>query len=711
MSIGLGSTIANEIAANSTLEKVLGYGDTAGTAQNINLIGPIGGICSARVFNCVDGYVTTNGTNLNADVPLNINLQAGAFTPTHNTLSVTPSGAKIEKLLHVTKANVVGYDPVTGDLTYQPGGGGGGGLPLDQVLLLGNSSGGTDIDMSGTSKINFLTDVDLQKNGVDVLKTSTYVPPPPIPPQPPLDVLLSDRPFIQRTTDPATVLAFNMENPQAIANFNLQPSGDSLFIATKALQLQSTDAASVSAGVTLDYLNHKVEFGIGEAAGSSGGRFLTTANPSASLYVQDNPNSQNSELFIDGAQERLSLNNSVATLVSSSVNDVNVQVGGQNKASRVTLNNKANNKTCALSMDVLGADIAELFAEDQLNIKSNNGDVHLQINPSRHLFVEGIPNVSTSNALYYNSTTKEVTYGAAGGGGGAAPLDQVLALGNATNGHNIDFNTGDKINFNSAIEIDLASVPTILTQPGPAPFNTSVKLNNQSLHITQQPFQAVGIMIEQAGSKYIFGMNGTTDLINSADNHTFKCEANNGVGTLNYTLDPINSECKFSGSLMNTFNIDNNNTVKIRTLPNAITSNAVYYDTTSKELSYAPAGGAPAKLLYTGNIVFAPAQIVNYTAWTSGWSCWLTFDSQPVVFAAGASSPLSLNFLPVELLPAGNLSIPVMCDDGAGVTLECGFVELQSGGKVRFWGPAGGFLTNWSVYPGSTVSYALANQP
>jgi hypothetical protein len=112
-----------------------------------------------------------------------------------------------------------------------------------------------DISNSTTLPINFDNEIKLQKSSVDVIQTTTYIPPPPVPSLGPIDVILCDRPIVIKNLSGPPV-SIGLETINGLSSHYLDEfSGDSTYIATKAQYITSTDFGSNTCTFGCDWQN------------------------------------------------------------------------------------------------------------------------------------------------------------------------------------------------------------------------------------------------------------------------------------------------------------------------------------------------------------------------------------------------------------------------------------------------------------------------
>lgn len=261
-------------------------------------------------------------------------------------------------------------------------------------------------------------------------------------------------------------------------------------------------------------------------------------------------------------------------------------------------------------------------------------------------------NTSFSDLLYYNNANGLIKYGPPLSS--SQTLEQTVQLGNTTT---------LPIDFLNEIELKRAGVDVLKTAANGGPLNLAINFIDRNLHILNTSgVSGLEMTTASGGSTYKMAMAGTTDLINSADNHTLKFEANNTLGNLTQEFFPLTNTLSFGGSLLQNFRINTTNTY-ISNLP-TVTNNAYFigYDTIygqlSKQLLPAP---AVSKVVYTGTfngtgnqtitltlpigIIFENLTNIQMMAYydTSGtnWNngiCWAVDFENTVYFAANSST-------------------------------------------------------------------------
>jgi hypothetical protein len=578
---------------------------------------------------------------------------------------------KIKNLPLQSSTYVLGYDAVTNQISYKAGSGGstggtGGGEPLNVTLGLGNTTDGIPINWN-------IGDIDLQKAGISIIKTNeTYTPPAPIPPQPPLPVVELNRPIICKgTTGP---IAMGLQNDNGIVNYNLQPDGSCLTIATKNISFLATDIASRGASLNLGY----------ESAGQCGlsindygalqrgmqyeqsltGSFIKNVvydniNNISSVceqnlefkYVRegiyDNANNLSSQLDQDLTNKftkfRISDNSSNAYAeiqadlnnLSSSISCGNGGINGIVQCFRDRTNIQGDNRVLGsfinantetlLEVAGYGADAKiRLFANDNSsnaeikynalpqtlecvtnNFKiENTGDIEMNLN-----------NVQSTYAVLYDDVTKKLSYGTVSGGtggtGSAQSLNEVLTVGNTTT---------QAINWTNEIEIQRQGVQAltsgsitgivasnVLDAKLPVKLGTSNStiVQGSATNITPGTKVYVQNYVDSGpiGQLYCGNLNGSMTY-----------EASSPAGTLfgcKLDMNPSNGEVLLRSN--NNVSSQNNELkltstgASIKVLPNQSESNVLYYNTSTKAISYGAAGGGTGgsqnltQVLATGN--------------------------------------------------------------------------------------------------------------
>jgi hypothetical protein len=434
-----------------TIEEVLNNGNVMGANQHID--GSVNALTKvsagqlstvtlssfAQPANIIDVSANLNQaptTKYNFQGEIDIERQNVKYLDSDATsLNIVAPNTRIQNLSNIPTSHVLGYDTVTGKVSYKPNSSGGG-EDLQQTMAISNQTGGQSINWD-------VGEIALQKVGVDVLKTDAFNIPAPFPPAPPLDCVKFDRPVVQDVSG-SQEGSYALNNPNGFFAMNLQPSGDGILTSTQQLQLLSTNATTNNNLLQLDQT-------------LSLSTLSTTNSATGVSYTQDPGNEKVITTInaVNTASEELSsterktiFNGSIVEKLNINSNKAKLDVGGYGNSAELQLNNKTNSKNGALSFDVVNADELLLYSDDKFKLQSL-GDV--TVDNGGDLYINNLSNSVQANVLSYDSLTKQVFYQPASSAGGET-LAQTLTLGNDTAGQVIKAVTGElllrKVNDN-----------------------------------------------------------------------------------------------------------------------------------------------------------------------------------------------------------------------------------------------------------------------
>ena len=258
---------------------------------------------------------------------------------------------------------------------------------------------------------------------------------------------------------------------------------------------------------------------------------------------------------------------------------------------------------------------------DSGNPSANSWEEIFRVSGSGETFMVGLDNATTSNTLYYNSSTGEVSYGAAPSGGGGGTVDTgSFYVGSSVNLNTITFTQGDGTTESVTIDTGSAS-----GGGGSGTVNTGVagylayypsngttvddqtglywdSANNRLGLGTTSPLRAFEIQdqgvipvrlessTDNAQLIQLFGANSTGAGIRVGT-----------IGINDFTVQQ--SEATVNVVNTNLYVSESGETYLPRLAADATPSDIVYYDSLSGELSYgsAPSGGGTDTTIYSTN--------------------------------------------------------------------------------------------------------------
>ena len=388
---------------------------------------------------------------------------------------------KIENLTVQASPWVLGYDDVTGKVSYKAGGGDGG-ESLAVTLGIGNDTAGLPINAQTGEMI-------LQKAGTDVMKTSADPPPSPFPAGPAIDNVQFDRPIaIKNLTGSET--AIFMQNPNGVFVIDCDATtGELSQVSVQKMTTQSTNVVDASASEALDWNNGSVKHEANNVASNTTVKSEMVAQAkTTTTVIIDNTNNVTNEINMNAGTKNIvarvadgpaGITSEMQLDANSGYSQLTTYAPSGNGYVQVfnhRVNMAGNNKVMASYQEAGTDTILEcagygnnatirLLADDNLSnaeISYNKTAGTTQIN-TNHMtfnntgdFKANLPNLAGTHAVKYDNVTKQFSYDVGGSGGGET-LDQTLTLGNTTT-QAIDWTTEIDVKRQGVTVLSSASV-------------------------------------------------------------------------------------------------------------------------------------------------------------------------------------------------------------------------------------------------------------
>jgi hypothetical protein len=342
--------------------------------------------------------------------------------------------------------------------------------------------------------------------------------------------------------------------------------------------------------------------------------------------IQNDNNTAILEIGNNGSNAVLSLKNSISggggisynvlgnpnTLYLSS--EENITLGAGNADILIEMNKE--NKAVVVSINDGIIDPVNLILKKEFCIIENVDEFRIENN--QNVKIKSMQNEMLSHMVYYDPISKYLGYhiggqqGATGPTGPIGPTGSIIGIPNLENVLSIDNITTLPINFINEVQLQRAGIDCITTAYVGGPLNSAIKFTDRNLHILNSGVAGLEMVTSEGSSSYKIAMAGSTDLINSADNHTLKFEANNTLGTINQEFFPLTNTLSFGGSLLENFRVNTTNTY-ISNLPTEATSYIIGYDTVYGQLSkqLMPSSQSLQNVMSISNSTSLPIDFIN----------------------------------------------------------------------------------------------------